>query len=162
MPVQSYTTLDDPLAPNNTHARGINDAGQIVGFYGDSSGHSHGFAYRNGTYTTFDEPFGPDTALTGSNASQIIGYFSYTSLVPSPVGFRYDGRNGSLLVLNDLSETWRARRDREERERKEMIEREKQAKQKKIQEQFGVKLYKGEVLLTTEPQAQPQPLGKEL
>ena len=36
MPVYTYTTLDDPLANNNTQAFGINASGQIVGTY---SGH---------------------------------------------------------------------------------------------------------------------------
>ena len=38
MPVQIYTTLDDPLASQalGTQPYGINDAGQIVGLY-DSS-----------------------------------------------------------------------------------------------------------------------------
>ena len=37
MPIYNYTTLDDPLGTNGTIARGINDAGQIVGYYLDSS-----------------------------------------------------------------------------------------------------------------------------
>jgi probable HAF family extracellular repeat protein len=39
-----FTNIDDPVAvPGTTELRGINDAGQIVGFYADSSGHGHGF-----------------------------------------------------------------------------------------------------------------------
>src|ERR1700730_10007726 len=43
MPVYTYTTFDDP-AGTNTQANGINDSGQISGFYGNASG-NHGFLY---------------------------------------------------------------------------------------------------------------------
>ncbi len=39
MPVNIYTTLDDPMATNGTSATAINTAGQIVGNY--STGVSH-------------------------------------------------------------------------------------------------------------------------
>src|SRR5437763_874632 len=49
----TYTKLPDPAgASGNTQANGINDAGQIVGAYTDSSGISHGFLYNPGSYTT--------------------------------------------------------------------------------------------------------------
>jgi probable HAF family extracellular repeat protein len=56
MPVYTYTTLDDPSATNGTQAVGINDAGQIVGWYDNASG-SNGFLYSGGTYPTLDEYF---------------------------------------------------------------------------------------------------------
>src|SRR5215471_18452380 len=40
----NYTTLNDPFATTNTTAFGINDAGQIVGFY-SNAGNNHGFLY---------------------------------------------------------------------------------------------------------------------
>jgi hypothetical protein len=33
MPVYTSTTIDDPLATGGTWAYGINDIGQIVGYY---------------------------------------------------------------------------------------------------------------------------------
>src|SRR5262249_6843 len=56
---------------------GINDAGQIVGYYVNATGY-HGFLYSNGTYTTLDDPstgsFG--TLATGiNNAGQIVGWY---------------------------------------------------------------------------------------
>ena len=39
-PTGSYTTLDDPFGHHGTRALGINDAGQIVGYYYDASGHA--------------------------------------------------------------------------------------------------------------------------
>jgi probable HAF family extracellular repeat protein len=50
-----YFTLDDPSATEGTFALGINDAGQIVGFYKNASGY-HGFLLSGSTYTTLDDP----------------------------------------------------------------------------------------------------------
>ena len=56
MTVYTYTTFDDPLAfAGTTFAFGINDLGQIVGYYDNNSGH-HGFLLSGGTYTTLDDP----------------------------------------------------------------------------------------------------------
>ena len=39
----TFTTIDVPGAANGTVAYGINDAGQIVGYYLDAAGTFHGF-----------------------------------------------------------------------------------------------------------------------
>ena len=64
------TTLADPLAPpsGGTSATGINDQGEVVGSYVDSLGTDHGYLYRNGTYTTIDDP---NAGSMGTNASAI-------------------------------------------------------------------------------------------
>src|SRR5262245_16103742 len=42
----TFTTLDNPLAPIETIAKGINNAGRIVGTYFDNGGErEHGFAF---------------------------------------------------------------------------------------------------------------------
>ena len=51
-----YTTFYDPLGVQGTFATGINDAGQIVGFYRGSNGLFHGFLLSGGTFTTLDDP----------------------------------------------------------------------------------------------------------
>jgi len=58
---------------------GINDAGQIVGWYG--SGVQHGFLYSGGAYTTLDDPLSTiATFATGINdAGQIVGYYEDSS-----------------------------------------------------------------------------------
>jgi hypothetical protein len=38
-----YTTLDDPAGTAGTYAEGMNDQGDIVGFYFDTNGLAHGF-----------------------------------------------------------------------------------------------------------------------
>jgi len=59
---------------------GINDAGQIVGFYGDSDGHIDGFLDTNGIFSTIDGPGSDVTASFGvtdlfgiNDAGQIVG-----------------------------------------------------------------------------------------
>ena len=55
MPVNIFTTVEDPLATQDTQGGGINNAGQIVGDYADASG-GHGFLLSGGVFTTIDEP----------------------------------------------------------------------------------------------------------
>ena len=52
----SVTTLTDPNAGGLTVASGINDTGEVVGYYKDSSNATvfHGFSYVNGAFTTLD------------------------------------------------------------------------------------------------------------
>jgi uncharacterized membrane protein len=69
-----YTTIDVP-GGIGTWTRGINDAGQIVGQYGDAGGSAHGFLLDvDGSYTTLDVPGAMDTKAWGINdAGQIVG-----------------------------------------------------------------------------------------
>ena len=81
----TYTTLDDPAATTGTAAYGINVAGQIVGYYNNSTG-THGFFYNpsGGTYTTLDDPLATSgTFAYGINdAGQIVGtYFTNTGIL---------------------------------------------------------------------------------
>src|SRR5581483_8844335 len=50
-----YTDVGPPNATAGSVAVGINDAGQVVGYFSDQVG-EHGFVYTNGTYTTLDVP----------------------------------------------------------------------------------------------------------
>ena len=64
------------MATAGTWAQGINDLGQIVGTYADSSG-EHGFLYSHGQYTTLNDPLA--TAGTWAqginNLGRIVGYY---------------------------------------------------------------------------------------
>ncbi len=73
----TFTTFADPLAAFGTFAQAINDAGQIVGFYVDSSNVDHGFLYFDGVFTTIDDPLGAQgTVATGvNNLGQVVGYY---------------------------------------------------------------------------------------
>ena len=57
----TFSTLDDPVGKVTSAARSVNAAGQIVGFYLDSTGTSHGFLYSGATYTTLDDPSAKNT-----------------------------------------------------------------------------------------------------
>ena len=71
----SFTSVDYPGAAWTT-AWKINDSGQVVGQYLDTSGTRHGFLLSGGTYTTIDCP-SPYTAGSGAfginNLGQIVG-----------------------------------------------------------------------------------------
>lgn len=60
-----------------TEASGINDAGQVVGTYTDTSGIAHGFLYQNGVYTKLDYPGTAHNYAFGINdAGDVVGSFS--------------------------------------------------------------------------------------
>ncbi len=83
-----------------TNANGINDAGQIVGYYADTSG-DHGFLYSGGTYATLDDPWPKGlTVATGINdAGQITGY--YVDSNDTPHGFLYNGSTSTYTTIDD-------------------------------------------------------------
>jgi probable HAF family extracellular repeat protein len=107
----TYTTIDEPLAgPRGsighigTFAQGINDVGQVVGYYtgldnftNPTSG-TYGFLYSGGTFTTLNDPLANPRgtfAFDINNAGLIVGY----NLVGSVNhGFVYDG---SYTTLDD-------------------------------------------------------------
>ena len=57
-----FTPINFPLA-TSTIAFGINDTGEIAGFYSDAIGNSHGFIYASGAFSTVD--------VAGSRATQL-------------------------------------------------------------------------------------------
>ena len=95
----SYTIIGPP-GSTYTIANGINDKGQVVGFYQGSDGQDHSFVYSGGTYTTID----PSANSFGSFAKgindkgQIVGFYedstnpgSLASQAPAPkVGLGVD------------------------------------------------------------------------
>ncbi|MEK7406297.1 MAG: right-handed parallel beta-helix repeat-containing protein [Acidobacteriota bacterium] len=70
-----FTNIVYPGA-NMTHARGINDAGDIVGEYFDAAG-THGFLLSGGKFTSIDLPGARQTWARGINArGDIVGTYS--------------------------------------------------------------------------------------
>lgn len=71
-----FIPLRDPFAGNGgTNAKGVNDSGQVVGYYSDAGGRFHGFLYSGGNYTTIDVG-ARGTFLNGINdAGQIVGSY---------------------------------------------------------------------------------------
>jgi len=98
---ESYQTVDFPGVPQQG-AFGVNDAGQVVGQYVDSSGVYHGWEMRGGTFTTIDVPFSgaTGTVTNGINNSQeIVGCWDgsgisqhgFTLIATTYTSFDYPG-----------------------------------------------------------------------
>src|SRR5262245_57749191 len=72
----AFSPVDVPGA-TETQAFSINDSDQIVGFFSDAGGTSHGFLLDNGVFTVIDPPGSTATIAFGINKrSQIVGAFS--------------------------------------------------------------------------------------
>jgi probable HAF family extracellular repeat protein len=78
------------------YATGINQLGQIVGYYSGAAGDTHGFLYSDGTFSTLDVPgavggtLGAGTYAYGINAQgQIVGTYlgagGFQSFLATPV-----------------------------------------------------------------------------
>jgi hypothetical protein len=71
----SFSTIDIPGA-EETWAMGINNSGDIVGFYVDSASNYHGFLNVGGSFTTIDVPGALWTEVYGINDSgDIVGTY---------------------------------------------------------------------------------------
>ncbi|MCR4287624.1 MAG: PEP-CTERM sorting domain-containing protein, partial [Deltaproteobacteria bacterium] len=59
-----------------TVALGINDTGNVAGYYGDGTG-THGFTYDGSTYSTLNVPGASGTHAFGINdTGSVAGYYS--------------------------------------------------------------------------------------
>jgi probable HAF family extracellular repeat protein len=89
-----FSFLQVPVPGAITWARGINNLGQVTGYY-DVGGVRHGFIYSNGAYETIDYPSTDYTQPLGINDfGHIVGSYN-ASGVPEPptwamfiIGFR--------------------------------------------------------------------------
>src|SRR5438309_166079 len=98
MPVNIFTTIDDPLATQDTDPFGINGSGQIVGAFRTNSVF-HGFVLSGGSFTTLDAHLATSTQAFGINdAGQIVGFFSVASTTH---GFLQSG--GTFIPIDDPS-----------------------------------------------------------
>ena len=72
----AFTDINDPLAVHGTYASGVNDAGEIVGYYYDANYDLHGFIYNDGTYLTLDDPSAADGTYPSAvnNSGQVVGF----------------------------------------------------------------------------------------
>src|SRR5450432_2278420 len=79
---QKITRVDAPGAAQ-TFAYGLNNAGDVAGYYIDTSGGYHGYIRdSDGTYTPFDAPGAVATIADSINADgTVTGYFYDSSLV---------------------------------------------------------------------------------
>jgi uncharacterized membrane protein len=94
-----FTAIDVPGA-QQTRPFGINNLGQIVGEYVDTSGVSHGFLLNQGVFTTINAPGGKSTILTDINDNgQTVG-FTYTGSIVAGLGpsFLRDPAGGIIPI----------------------------------------------------------------
>ncbi len=76
--------VNDPSAPPfSTFAASLNDPGEIVGEWQDSSGVFHGFTDQAGNFTAVSDPAGAEgTAPEGiSNTGVIVGFYTDSNAV---------------------------------------------------------------------------------
>ena len=113
MPVQTFTSLNDPLAIQGTQAVGINAAGDIVGFYATATS-INGFLLSGGAYTTIVDPLDTKhlTQPLGINtAGQIVGRYDTASgerkVLMSEEQLTPPGFERSLRPGNSSSDDWR-------------------------------------------------------
>ena len=86
--------INDPLGVSTT-AAGINNAGDIVGFYSTvPGGGANGFLDVGGTFTTLDAPGSTSTMLLGVNNKGLI------------VGTDTDANGMHGVIYNELTNSW--------------------------------------------------------
>jgi hypothetical protein len=67
----------DPFGSTFTQALGVNDLGEIVGFYVDAAGDQHGYIDNGGVFTSFDPPDSASTTINGINdKGDIVGFYT--------------------------------------------------------------------------------------
>jgi probable HAF family extracellular repeat protein len=92
----------DPPGSTYTQGSAINDSGEIVGWYQDSSGLTHGFLRTAfGEIVTFDPPGAAETVPTGiNNRGDIVGYFSDSATPAATHGFVWSPK-GEFTIIDD-------------------------------------------------------------
>lgn len=87
-----FLDLNDPQAVADTRPTGINNDGQIAGYFHDASGHDHGFVLTNGSFANIDDPLASQsgTHVTGiNNRGDLVG--TYYDVAGAIHGFYYTG-----------------------------------------------------------------------
>jgi len=98
----SYTELEYPGA-TTTWARGINDGGQIVGDYTDSSGR-HAFLFDGTSYSTLNYGTSYTDGFDINNAGQIVGDYFDGSYIPH--AFLFNGTSYGDIIYPGARSTY--------------------------------------------------------
>ena len=101
----TWTQVDYPGA-TNTDVRGINNKGDAVGSYRDTSG-VHGFLLSNGAFTTIDYPGAYSTQAESINDAGVIAGTYELFLSPTePTGFIYQNGVMTTFQVPGRNYTW--------------------------------------------------------
>ena len=102
-PVYKYQQIDFPGASfQGTVPTGIDDAGQIVGYYYDQYAYYHGFTLVKGVFTTVDFP-NPEiqTSLDAiNNCGTMVGHIFYSPNSQYPAYQSFIAANGKFALLD--------------------------------------------------------------
>jgi hypothetical protein len=109
---ESYLSVSHPHEPAQQEAACLNDLGQIVGWYVDSSGAGHGYELSGGRFTTLDVPFDGATGTypqSINNSGEVVGGWTdsagnshgFTLIGGSYTSFDYPG--GTETFFNDIN-----------------------------------------------------------
>jgi probable HAF family extracellular repeat protein len=99
----TYTNIYGPTGPNaGASTNSINNKGEIVGYFNNSSGGFAGsYLYSAGTYTNISPPGAafpiPGAAIDINDKGQIVGYFTNSSGLNQ--GFRYNDGNYTTIAV---------------------------------------------------------------
>lgn len=99
-----FTDLNVPNAPQGSYALGINDNGQISGYYADADG-AHGFIYNGVNYVSLNAPLAYNGTKAGgiNNNGQVVGV---ESSAPYTNGFVLTGSTYSTFNAPGASATY--------------------------------------------------------
>jgi hypothetical protein len=101
-----FTTFDAPGAAQGTFALGLNQSGEVVGYFRDGANVNHGFLRDTaGGFTVIDFPGAGATSASGITSSgQIFG--SYSAFNGAPIhGFLLSAGSYSTLDVSGSTQT---------------------------------------------------------
>lgn len=94
-----FTVVTIPGSPGGAQATGINNGGEICGFYIDGAGANHGFLINGSGLTTLDAPGSTFTQALGlNNKGQVVGAFMDAE--GNTHGFVWTSANGFKTIDN--------------------------------------------------------------
>lgn len=93
----TYVFFDAPGATADTHGRGINDAGQVVGMY-QQDGYYHGFILSKGIFTILNPPGTTDSAAYGINNAGLVSGSCGSKAQAILYGFTYNNGTYSAPI----------------------------------------------------------------
>jgi probable HAF family extracellular repeat protein len=82
------TSIDVPSS-QVTYVGGINNKGEVAGYYQDAQGAAHDFLWSKGQFTTIDPPGPAGVQASLNDKGQVVGSYS-DSTTGRPRGFLYD------------------------------------------------------------------------